>query len=610
MAQLSIDAFKTKWAIRFADNTTGEIAEDDMREFQADIADSFGGTQDFSSLLYNATTEYNTTTNPFAEYQGRLFKSKIDNNIGNTPPSAPNISGDYENASWVEVSRSEASPIKKWAAGVYGEGLIVVLQNDLFYRLANATRPFESSDFAAELSNGDWVLVGGSGSGGGGTGIFEPVQDITALKALDTTTAADWPDKWAILVEDEGQFYRLDRDSAVTESLPSIVAPTTGTGRWIRDQDLQLEAKVDKDGGDSQLIHVPQDSDNSTGFFAGLLTLKTNTALLLKTALDRIVSVIKTKADKATGHTTGNLAELDADGNPVDSSEHSDILAGISNNFSDFTTLRTLSTVNLEAGDKVIFKNGAQLGIYQIKLGTDIESPPDIIHTNDYNSSTNAKVLERVFVTDGFVEVSDVDVSGISDGDNILLLIKRVSGNAQVSDSVIELTDRLSDQTTALTNATWTSGTVTGITGVPGQYTNDADYEYYCIGADSWVRRPIVNNKAQLVTFIAAEKTESELITEYPDAISGQLFVTTSYLYVCVGDDLFRKIKTKDRYITTTSHPNLTANLDAHDFATGFYDDTSSGSNESTVKDDRYVDTTASPEIMYEKVTSNLWIKY
>ena len=103
--------------------------------------------------------------------------------------------------------------------------------------------------------------------GGGGTGVFEPVQDITELKALDTTDAFEYPDKWAILVEDQGQFYRLDRDSAVSESLPRIVEPTTGTGRWISDQDVQLQGK----------------------------------------------------ADKATGHTTGNLAELDVSGNPADS---------------------------------------------------------------------------------------------------------------------------------------------------------------------------------------------------------------------------------------------------------------------------------------------------
>lgn len=86
---------------------------------------------------------------------------------------------------------------------------------------------------------------------GGGTGTFEPVQDITALKEIDTTDAEEYPDKWAILVEDEGAWYRLDRDSAVSEGLPYIVEPNTGPGRWIQDQKAQLDSKVDKVGGDN-----------------------------------------------------------------------------------------------------------------------------------------------------------------------------------------------------------------------------------------------------------------------------------------------------------------------------------------------------------------------
>ncbi len=59
------------------------------------------------------------------------------------------------------------------------------------------------------------------------------VQDLTALKALNTTSAVDYPDKALILVEDSGQ-YRLDRQASDTEDLPRIVSPTTGVGRWFR----------------------------------------------------------------------------------------------------------------------------------------------------------------------------------------------------------------------------------------------------------------------------------------------------------------------------------------------------------------------------------------
>lgn len=41
MAVLSKTAFLTKWASLFADNTTGEISEQDIRDFRQDISDSF-----------------------------------------------------------------------------------------------------------------------------------------------------------------------------------------------------------------------------------------------------------------------------------------------------------------------------------------------------------------------------------------------------------------------------------------------------------------------------------------------------------------------------------------------------------------------------------------
>jgi hypothetical protein len=86
----------------------------------------------------------------------------------------------------------------------------------------------------------------GDVGGGSGTGVFEPVQDITELKALNTTDGAVWKDKWALIVEDEESWYRYDRDSAVSESLPKIVAPTTGPGRFFQTPDVDLSAKADK----------------------------------------------------------------------------------------------------------------------------------------------------------------------------------------------------------------------------------------------------------------------------------------------------------------------------------------------------------------------------
>jgi hypothetical protein len=67
----------------------------------------------------------------------------------------------------------------------------------------------------------------------GSSAFLPPVQDVTALKALNTTNDTSYPDKAIINVENSG-LYRLDRDSSEVENGVNIVAPTTGVGRWYR----------------------------------------------------------------------------------------------------------------------------------------------------------------------------------------------------------------------------------------------------------------------------------------------------------------------------------------------------------------------------------------
>lgn len=65
--------------------------------------------------------------------------------------------------------------------------------------------------------------------------LAEPVADVTALKAIDTTDADEYPDKIGIIVEDIDKLLILDRDSSAPEDLGppvQIVAPTAGVGRW------------------------------------------------------------------------------------------------------------------------------------------------------------------------------------------------------------------------------------------------------------------------------------------------------------------------------------------------------------------------------------------
>jgi hypothetical protein len=110
-----------------------------------------------SAVTYDTPATAESSGNPsYSEYGERLWKSKVDANINNLPPSDSAITS---NAYWEEVSKAAGSPFKEWTAGLYGAGLIVVLHNDSLYKLAVATRPYESLDINAEITAGDWLPV-------------------------------------------------------------------------------------------------------------------------------------------------------------------------------------------------------------------------------------------------------------------------------------------------------------------------------------------------------------------------------------------------------------------------------------------------------------------
>jgi hypothetical protein len=169
--------------------------------------------------------------------------------------------------------------------------------------------PEDGNQYARKDAGWEEVIA----SGGSGTGVFEPVQDITELKALNTTDGAVWKDKWALIVEDEESWYRYDRDSAVSESLPKIVAPTTGPGRFFQTPDVDLSAKADK----ANVLEL----DNTTEFTPdGDYEPATK-----KYVVDNLPD-ISGKADKAVPTFSGNLAQLDSTGNLQDTGKQADFI--------------------------------------------------------------------------------------------------------------------------------------------------------------------------------------------------------------------------------------------------------------------------------------------
>jgi hypothetical protein len=89
----------------------------------------------------------------------RFWNSKTNGNIGNVPPTDPLV---HEDTYWLEVSPSDGSALKEWAAGIYLSGLQIVFYNhsidgDGLYKLAEPSRPFTSVDIEAEISTGKWI---------------------------------------------------------------------------------------------------------------------------------------------------------------------------------------------------------------------------------------------------------------------------------------------------------------------------------------------------------------------------------------------------------------------------------------------------------------------
>lgn len=106
-----------------------------------------------SSLLAGSTTSYawsSGTTyaiNAIVEFAGKFWRSLQNANTANVPS---------EGTWWTEVAAADESAIKQFQANkVYKSDLVVVLNNDVLYRLTTVTRPYQASSFVAD----DWKAI-------------------------------------------------------------------------------------------------------------------------------------------------------------------------------------------------------------------------------------------------------------------------------------------------------------------------------------------------------------------------------------------------------------------------------------------------------------------
>jgi len=114
-------------------------------------------------------------------------------------------------------------------------------------------------------SSGIMTYVDNAVTGISSSGLIGAVQDVTALKAINTTNADDYPDKVLIPVEDSG-LYRLDRESIETADDNRIVQPTTGLGRWFKMSssinDHNLLSNI-QGGATGEKYHVSANTDSA-----------------------------------------------------------------------------------------------------------------------------------------------------------------------------------------------------------------------------------------------------------------------------------------------------------------------------------------------------------
>ena len=139
--------------------TNGETLVKDLDDgtlYRINISLLAGATESVHQWMNN-DPEYPTgyPLDFILEYDSKLWKSKITDNLNN-PPSDGSV---Y----WEEVSKATGNVISRYVVGgVYTINPTVVIKDDLLYVLADSvTLPFESNDFGSELESGIWVNSAG-----------------------------------------------------------------------------------------------------------------------------------------------------------------------------------------------------------------------------------------------------------------------------------------------------------------------------------------------------------------------------------------------------------------------------------------------------------------
>jgi hypothetical protein len=248
------------------------------------------------------------------------------------------------------------------------------------------------------------------------------------------------------------------------------------------------------------------------------------------------------------------------------------------------------------------------------------------------------------FTFDQIVQLAQVDMSDVNVGEKKILLAEKLADGSPSFTGAIAQLDKLGpsslDALLEETNAAWDGDEITIIgdnqNGALGE--NSQEYRigsdfFLCIshsygtdatnGSATWVRNRGQDSLTPGITHDDAIIVELETETGWSGADFKQITskskkgswykaATGGYLYLCIdknnGWQRHGVPPTADIEISSASHPTLTTNLAAHDFATnGMYDESSDGTNEAAEQAQEWWDT--SNNVWYKRNMNGFWAK-
>jgi hypothetical protein len=187
MAQLNGVDFLAKWATLFADNTTGDISAEDMRDFRQDIKDSFFNLLDGVGLVSGLTTPripYATSATALAN--SNLYHATNGLGLGITPSGGSADYLSFELGNGISILSGKTTSDSHLIGNAYYNGTNYVYRTSNFVNklsLTSGAFVFEAAGSGTAGNNITWFQrfrVGNSGT----INITTPANDNTLTRIL------------------------------------------------------------------------------------------------------------------------------------------------------------------------------------------------------------------------------------------------------------------------------------------------------------------------------------------------------------------------------------------------------------------------------------------